>query len=222
MNFSDILASLIHDMKNSLGMVINTLDGLPEQAGACRLERNDVMALQQEAKRLNNNLIELLTLYQIENQRVTANIDELNLDEFLHEMALENQSAARGREIELEVVCDPDLNGYFDEGLIHGVLNTLIGNSLRYTRSRLRLSARQEDGWLVLEVADDGSGFPESMLRAQDAIDDHSALMAGRTHLGIYFSAMVAQLHTNRERKGFVRLENGGDLGGGRFSVWLP
>jgi hypothetical protein len=26
MKFSDVLASLIHDMKNSLGMVINTLE----------------------------------------------------------------------------------------------------------------------------------------------------------------------------------------------------
>jgi hypothetical protein len=55
MQFSDILASIIHDMKNSLGMVINTLD---EFASENNFQENSKLAtLQHESKRLNNNLI---------------------------------------------------------------------------------------------------------------------------------------------------------------------
>ncbi|MCB1831774.1 MAG: sensor histidine kinase, partial [Gammaproteobacteria bacterium] len=61
MHFADILASLIHDMKNSLWLVINTLEAITAEPlpGA---ETDKVFTLQQEAKRLNTNLIELLTL----------------------------------------------------------------------------------------------------------------------------------------------------------------
>lgn len=222
MQFADILASLIHDMKNSLGMVINTLEELTGDAVDGDRSRARMVALQHEAKRLNSNLIELLTLYKIENDRISANIEQVNVDEFLEEVVLDNRAVAHSRDIELTWVCDPDLDGYFDEGLVRGVLNNLIGNGLRYTRRRLEVHGEQQGDYLVLSVQDDGDGFPEAMLEAQDhpaaAMDGGS----GRTHLGIYFSRLVAGLHREGDRRGYIRLENGGSLGGGRFSLHLP
>ena len=222
MRFSDILASLIHDMKNSLGMVINTLEGLDSDSSQVLIERGRVNALQQEAKRLNNNLIELLTLYKIENQRISAHIEEINLGEFLEELAMDNLAFAQAQGLTLEWECDPELNGYFDEGLIRGVLNSLIGNGLRYTHRVLRLSADEERGYLVLRVEDDGEGFPAEMLERQAAQGDNTELTRGRTQLGIHFAGMIASMHCNRDRNGFIRLTNGHRLGGGCFSIHLP
>ncbi len=224
MVFADILASLIHDMKNSLGMVINTLEelecgrlpGQPQQESHLRV-------LRQEAKRLNNKLLELLTLYKIENGRISANVEELNLSEFLEEIVLENRVSAEAQGVVFEWQCAPDLTGYFDEGLVRGVINSLVGNGLRYTRQRLLLTAEQEDGYLALRLEDDGDGFPAGMLAAQQATSDQDVAFGdGRTHLGIYFAGMVARLHRNRERQGAIRLSNGGRLPGGCFSLLLP
>ncbi len=222
MQFSDILASLIHDMKNSLGMVINTLEELTAPGADDGDRRPRMIALQQEAKRLNSNLIELLTLYKIENDRIAANIDQVDVEELLEELALENGPMARSRGVALEWECPTGLSGYFDEGLVRGVLNNLIGNGLRYTRSRLRLVAEQQEGYLVITVEDDGDGFPDAMLEAQARDDAAMDGGSGRTHLGIYFSRLVAELHRDGERRGSIRLANGGPLGGGRFSLCLP
>ncbi len=222
MKFADILASLIHDMKNSLGMVINTLEELSGDTLAGLPAQHKVTVLQQEAKRLSNNLIELLTLYKIENERISANIEEWNLSDFLEEIVAENQVSAAAREVRLESECDADLSGYFDEGLLRGVINSLIGNGLRYTQTRLLLTAGQEDGYLVFKVADDGAGFPEEMLRAQQARANGESLAEGRTQLGIYFAEMVATLHRSRDKRGFIRIANGCLLAGGCFSIWLP
>jgi signal transduction histidine kinase len=223
MIFADILASIIHDMKNSLGMVINTLEGL-----SCDGQPNDqwqnsrVKLLQQEAKRLNNNLIELLTLYKLKNERITPNIEELNLSEFLEEIAAENRALAEAQGVRFDWQCAADLNGYFDEGLVRGVINNLIGNGLRYTRHELLLVAEAEEGYLVLRVEDDGEGFPPEMLAVQHAIDGVDGFSDGRTHLGIYFAGMVARLHRDRGREGFIRLSNDCHLPGGCFSLLLP
>lgn len=222
MQFSDILASLIHDMKNSLSLVINTLDTFSASVVDDKPDREGVRVLQQEARRLNNNLIELLTLYRIENGKISPTIEALNVGEFLSERVLENRAAAKAREVDLSWECDPELNGYFDEGLIRGVVNSLIGNGLRYTSSRLRLSAVQDEGYLIIRVDDDGQGFPGEMLAMQEAIGDNSRLAEGRTQLGIHFAGMVARLHRNRERAGYIRLTNGGLFNGGRFSIALP
>ena len=222
MMFTDILASLIHDMKNSLGMVINTLDELTASAPADVSEPSKLVILQREAKRLNNNLIELLTLYKIENERVSANIEECHVADFLEELVAENHAIAAARQVNLESRCDDDLVGYFDDGLLRGVINSLIGNGMRYCDGELLLTAAQQDGYLVFSVEDDGAGFPDEMIEAQQALGQTQYLSEGRTQLGIYFAAMVAAMHRDRQKQGFIRLSNGGRLSGGCFSIWLP
>jgi len=221
MLFADILASLIHDMKNSLWLVINTLESFTSepQPGA---DPNKVFTLQQEAKRLNTNLIELLTLYKIENERISPNIEEFNVADFLDELMLENGAAAKAQGINLKCECDQALSGFFDEGMIRGVVNSLIGNGMRYTTDNLLVSAAEQEGYLVIRVEDDGAGFPHAMLAAQDVIDNHTAISEGRTQLGIYFASMVARMHKNKDREGYVSLTNGHRLKGGCFSISLP
>ncbi|MGD8909126.1 MAG: HAMP domain-containing sensor histidine kinase [Chromatiales bacterium] len=220
MKFSDILASTIHDMKNSLSMVINTLDELLAE----KEHKDDkrLSTLQHESKRLNNNLIALLSLYKIENERLSANVEEINVADFLEEVVIDNQTLATARGISLEYTCDDMLVGYFDEWLIRGVLNNLIGNGLRYTSSRILIRAETVDDFLVLRTEDDGSGFPQSMIDAQASFNRNETLSEGQTQLGIYFAAMVAKAHKNGDKMGYIELSNGEQLTGGCSSVWLP
>jgi signal transduction histidine kinase len=222
MKFSDALASIIHDMKNSLSVVINTLETLHGELEQGLAKPNQITSLQQEAKRLNSNLIELLALYKIGEGHLSANIDETNVSDLLEEVVAENRAAAEAQGVRLELQCDPDYYAFFDETLIRGVLNTVIGNSLRYTRGQVLLSAEQEDGYCIINVEDDGAGFPQGMLDTQESLDLHDELMEGRTKLGIFFAEMVAKLHRNREKEGSIRLRNNHSLPGGCFSLWLP
>jgi signal transduction histidine kinase len=222
MLFNDILASIIHDMKNSLGMVLNRLDEIVEELPAEINESAKIASVQQEAKRLNNNLIELLTLYRIENERVSPVIDEVYLYDFLQEIMAENQSTADSAGVKLTCDCDEELSGYFDEGLVQGIINNLIGNAMRYTNSMIELSAVEKDGYLVLSVEDDGDGFTEAMLEAQQADATNNDIGDGRTLLGIHFANMIAQMHHNKDKKGFIQLSNNNKLKGGCFSIYLP
>ncbi|WP_428609087.1 sensor histidine kinase [Sedimenticola sp.] len=222
MKFYDVLASLIHDMKNSLSMVIHTLDQITAEASFEDEKQAPIIALQNEAKRLNNNLIELLTLYNIENERISASIDDVDVADFLSEVMAENRSSAEANHIRLISECDPDLFGYFDESLIRNVLNNLVGNGIRYTDDQLLVSAAQEGDYLVFRVEDNGQGFPEQMLSAQTPDGGHSELAEGRTKLGLYFASMIAEMHQNGDKQGFIKLENNHQLSGGCFSIWLP
>lgn len=220
MRFSDILASIIHDMKNSLGMVINTLDELVIEN---EYRENDKLStLQHESKRLNNNLIALLSLYKIENEQLDANIEEISIDDFLEEIVADNQTIARTKGISLDYQCEDALTGYFDEWLIRGVINNLIGNGLRYTSSRISIYAEMIEDYLVFNIEDDGEGFPPSMIEAQTAFNRNKSLSEGHTQLGIYFASMVARTHKNGDKEGYVKLANKQRLKGGCFSIWLP
>ena len=222
MKFADILASLIHDMKNSLGMVINTLEEFTGDTEGARIDRKKIVALQQEAKRLNNHLLELLTLYKIENERITPHVEEWNVGDFLEEIIIENRASAEAKQVQMKWCGDPGLYGYFDEGLIRGVINNLLGNGLRYTSSNLLVSGGHEKGYLVLRVEDDGEGYPAEMLDTRAGEWQSDELVGEHTHLGLYFAAMVAKMHHNKDRRGHISLSNGHTLSGGCFSLWLP
>ena len=220
-DFSTILASTIHDVKNSLGVVLDSLDELVEIAGDS-LPADKLGKLQYEAKRVNNNLVQLLALYKMENRGLSVNIDEYWVREFLEEMLIAEKAMLEARRISLEFKCEDDMSWYFDRDLVAGVLRNAINNAIRYAKGVVLITAEERDGYLVLSVNDDGEGFPENML-ADGRQQGHGVnFSSGSTGLGLYFTSRVAELHKNRDKSGSIELANGHQLGGGCFSIKLP
>lgn len=219
--FSTVLASSIHDMKNSLGLVLNSLDELMRSAGDA-LPPDQLAKLQWEARRVNDNLVQLLALYKLENQGLALHIDEYFVREFLEEIVVSEKAVLAMRNIELELRCADDLAWYFDRELIAGVLKNAIGNALRYAKARVLITGEVDDDYLVLSIHDDGEGFNDTLL-AEGRQSGHGVdFSSGNTGLGLYFTSRVASLHKNKERQGMIELGNGHVLGGACFSVKLP
>lgn len=219
--FAGLLASSIHDMKNSLGIVLGTLDDLVESdlTGA---GRDRVAGLQQETRRVREHLVQLLALYRMEHSGFAPNICEQSVEAFLEDCLLRDKPMMDARGLEGELDCRADLYWCFDPDLVAGVIGNAMHNAARYARGRLMLAAEVRDGWLRVSVNDDGEGVPAAMTGA--AVDGPAAIdfSSGSTGLGLCFSANAAALHGAAGRRGHVRLENGGALGGGLFVLCLP
>lgn len=223
LDFSEILASSIHDMKNSLGMVLSSLEEVIDlESGECRCTAERVAQLQYEAKRVNDDLIQLLTLYRVGKGQYTPAPEEHSVADFLEEVYLRNKPLFRFKGVAFELEADNDLFWYFDRDLMSGVLENVVTNTLRYTKDRMRLSAAIEDGWLRMRIEDNGTGFPDRMLVSGPGDYQKVDFASGRTGLGLYFCSAVAALHTSEGRSGYIALSNDGVFGGGCFAISLP
>ncbi len=223
LDFSFIIASSVHDMKNSLSMLLHSLDEVNQELSASNLPIAERMAtLQYEAARVNNDLVQLLSLYKIKEDILSANIDEHFLADFLEEQTVRYAPLFETRNTACKVDCDLDLAGYFDRDLVGGVINNILANAIRYSKSLIRIHAYEEDGWLVIRIEDDGAGFPPAMIQQPQAFIDGVDFDSGSTHLGLYFAHRIAELHTQGDRKGYIQLSNDSPANGGRFSIWLP
>ena len=222
MNFSDILASSIHDIKNSLSMIINAAEMLADDDAIKATHADKASALEHEARRVNNCMIQLLSLYKFDSGRQSIRIDECNLDDCLQELVAENAHSAQSNGVHIECECDDFLNGYFDLDLVRGVLNSSIGNAERYANSRVRLSGSIEEGYTVFRIEDDGDGFSEDMIEINDTLNDGDSFASARTNLGLFFAKRVAESHEAGERRGYIRLRNQVGMSGGCFEMWLP
>lgn len=221
-DFSFVLASSVHDMKNSLGMLLSTLAAMVESSPPKDAEQAKFFStLEYEAARINGELVQLLSLYRMDEQTLVVVLDEHHLVDIIDEQIARNDTLLRSRNIEVRVDCDIDLAWYFDNELIGGVLNNLIVNCARYCRNHLLISAKQEDGFLCIAVADDGQGYPETMLLGpvpQTAVSFGS----GNTRLGLLFARKVLELHKSRKGPGYMTIANGEPLGGGVLKLYLP
>lgn len=221
-DFSMVIASAVHDMKNSLGMLLSTLDDLRQEQQALLGDQPRLNTLQYEAERVHSDLVQLLGIYRLGEHKLSAHSDEHYVAEFLRAQLARHEQLLQGYGIEYDIQAEEELVGFFDDELIAGIIASTLNNTIRYTRGRLRLGAREEDGWLVITIADDGSGYPEHMREAGDALLRAPDFSTGSTSLGLYFASAIAHLHQNNGKQGEIRLRNGGELGGGLFEIWLP
>ena len=219
-DISAFLASAIHDMKNSISVLMRFLnDNLTKLDPEAQREAAPMLY---EVQRVNDNLLQMLAIYKVGNQFYPFDLTENSIGDFVSEIAEQNRSLLDYLGITLEIDCDEGLYWYFDYELVAGTIAHALNNASHYTKDRLRLAAKEENGELVIRVEDNGSGYPNHLLEAGDAVSKGVNFASGSTGLGLYFSSMVAKLHQNRGRTGSMQLENGGAYGGGCFILRLP
>jgi len=217
-----LLASSIHDMKNSIAMILNSVDQL--SIDKIKPEKSDkhLAHLRYEASRLNNDLMHLLGVYRMQEQELPIAIDEHEVHDVLHHQYLKNEILLEKSNIQFELDCDEDEVWYFDNELIGGVINNVVVNAVRYSHGNICISARIEDSQLCIEVNDDGNGYPDNMVHSRENPLKSIDFRTGSTSLGLYFASKVANLHKKGDLYGHVELKNGGKLGGGIFALYLP
>ena len=219
LDFSTLLASSVHDMKNSIGLLMHQITQLQSQAEDQQL---DLGQLQFEATRLNNYLIQLLTLYKFEQDQLALQLDEHYLDEFVEDLVLMNQPILQPWGISIEQQVPTDLCWNFDRQLLVGLLSNIFTNVIRYANSRVLINLRKDQGMLRIQIEDDGPGYPKKMLGELTQGSMGVDFVSGSTGLGLYFSVQVAALHQRAGHHGRVVLSNGSSLGGGCFELILP
>lgn len=222
-DFSTVLASSVHDMKNSLCLLIQSIENLSdklEMKGA--EEAQELAGIHYEASRLNSNLLQILSLYREDCDSLPMNIDEYYLDEVLEELVAKNQLYIDNRQLNVSFEVEEDLVWYFDNELIANLLNDIFVNAMRYCQSTILVKAFEQDGLLKVQIIDDGAGYPANMLDKLLNGPSNFSITMSRTGLGLYFAKLIASKHVQDGRCGKIELENGGLYNGSVFTLTLP
>jgi signal transduction histidine kinase len=223
LNFSMVIASTVHDMKNSLATVMQAhsdwLQRLPEpqREGAQR------GVIDYEFARLNGMMVQLLGLYKLGVNQLPLRPDYHEVDDFIEsQLALHHEVlGSRGvvASFEVDDLCPL---GFFDRELIGSLVANVIINAIRFARQAIEIKAWEEGGQLLLSINDDGPGYRSELIELQSDFEQGINTVSGSTGLGLYFAARIAERHQRNGVKGTIELANGGRLGGGLFILRLP
>ena len=202
MDFIDLAAFTLHDVKNHLAVLASRA----EQKGDAETLHGVLEAAA--------TLTRLLAYYKAGKGSLWIEEEARTPADLLNELTVE-----MGKQTGLTVSADPSAAPtlwFYDENLVRMVLLNALYNALRHARQQVRMAACVRDGWLEFSVRDDGSGYPEAMLGQPVAL--HSLSPEG-TGLGLHLANQVAALHRHAGQQGYIELSN---EGGAVFRLRLP
>ncbi|HDS1736604.1 MULTISPECIES: HAMP domain-containing sensor histidine kinase [Pseudomonas] len=223
LDFSTVIASTVHDMKNTLSALIQAhgqwVASLPE----AHRTGDEQGVIEHEFSHLNGMLVQLLGLYKLGVNQLPICPDYHELDDFIEAQLAIHQDVLKHRDILATWRIDIDNPlGFFDRELVGSVISNVLTNAIRFACHALLISIEEEGEQLVISVNDDGPGYPQRMLERQEDYVQGIDPLTGSTGLGLYFAARIAALHELDGVNGRIEISNGGALGGGLFRLYLP
>ena len=185
-----------HELKTPLSVISANADVLADEIGT----NTYLSYIQEEAKRMNHLVQDLLTLTRLENNTIEP-LESFDLGQLVLQSALPFESTVfeAGKTLQLNVKEDIAFTGYPDK--IRQLIGILLDNAIKYSNEggliSLTLSACR--GNPVLEVFNTGRGIPAeehtNIFERFYRIDPCRCRNSGSYGLGISIAHSIATLH---------------------------
>jgi K+-sensing histidine kinase KdpD len=223
LDFSTVIASTVHDMKNSLALLMQAYEKWSVELPPELNKPAERGMIEYESLRLNGMLVQMLGLYKLGVNQLPMRPNWIEVEDFLQEQLARHDEILQSRHIIGTYEVEEDgLMAFLDTELVGSVVSNVINNSIRYAQSAIHLKAWSEDDQLVIAIGDDGQGYPPSMIEHQSDYVLGINMSTGSTGLGLYFGQRIAELHQRNGVQGRIELRNDSTLGGGEFRIYLP
>jgi signal transduction histidine kinase len=218
------LASLVvHDLRNPLSAILGNIELLKEEIEhPTEIMDRILLDLHELAIKVLSMVGGLLDVEDLEEGLLVADPSEVELEDFVHQIARHHTARLRARQLTIEFDVNAPAIGRFDRQLIGRVVENLLDNSVRYAPRRGRVVVRvtQEEGSIVIRVGNDGPAVPlperQRIFDRYHRLEERRAGARANRGLGLYFCKLAAEAHS-----GTIAVEELSDLPA-CFTVRLP
>ncbi|OAB36853.1 hypothetical protein PMSD_11130 [Paenibacillus macquariensis subsp. defensor] len=198
----EFLANTSHEMKTPLHGIINIAQSLLEGAAGQMTpqQEENVAIIVGTGKRMNNLVGDLLDFSRLKNGELVLKQRPIALRPVVGVIFDMFRHLAGTKPVQLIELLSDRQFAYVDEDRLVQILNNLIGNALKFTSAGdIIVSAREEEGWLVVSVSDTGIGIPpdklEDIFESFEQAGIGISKEYGGTGLGLTIARRLVELH---------------------------
>jgi PAS domain S-box-containing protein len=200
---SEFLSTVTHELRTPLTSIQGYLELLLDgAAGEITPEQQRFLEIvHANSRRLTAFINDVLDLAKIEAGRLDLELRPVDLAGAVEQVraVLQPQATAKGLALEIEVppgvppvAADPER--------LHQILVNLAGNAAKFTeRGRVAISARAQEGWVEVAVADTGIGIaPDVLPHVFDEFRQADSAITrrfGGSGLGLAIAKQLTELH---------------------------
>lgn len=223
----DMTHMIVHDLRNPLNVILGMVEMAeyfheeqphPEKVAECLTDAYST------GQRMVGLITDILNVSKFEAGELSLDLAPVSLAELLQRQksSYQIQADAESKQLIIEAPAAlPLVTG--DAGIIRRVIDNLVGNAFKYTRSGgvITLSVSQTDQALRVTVQDDGEGIPPEhhqriFEKYAQVKDERGQPLRKGTGLGLAFCQLAVQAHG-----GDIWVES--EVGqGSRFIFTLP
>lgn len=194
-------ALLAHDLNNGLSVSLSNLSYLLDVIQGDTDTNEALAAALRSVRRMSGLVANFVDIARFEDAAVKPQVTRSRVSGLLYSVIEVNAPTAK-KGAKLEVVCEPELEGRFDVGLVERVLHNLAGNAMRYCQAngRVELGAKR---WIASEadsveiwVTNTGPQVPENI--RPNLFGKYVQGKGGKRGMGLYFCRLVADAHGGR------------------------
>ncbi|MEO9006053.1 MAG: ATP-binding protein [Candidatus Dormibacter sp.] len=198
---SRFIADASHELRGPLTQMRSEIELARSKPGTRDELIGALGVVENELAHLSEMVDKLLLLARADAGVLRPALGELDVSDFVHELAARWSSAARHAQVQLSVE-GPDSGVVMaDPTLTRRILDNLVENAIRHSpaHGKVWLRGREDGGGWIFEVADEGSGVPaaersrifDRFARADNA---RTRTGLGGTGLGLAVSATLARV----------------------------
>jgi len=218
----DFFVNASHELKSPLTSIIGSTDLIIQGMSKDEKMTNDLVnRISQEAKRMNNLVMDMLVLSEYENKKNIVQKQKINLQKLIDDIinSLEVQVLKNQITFQVNVA---DLEIWFGYEEIYQLLKNIIENSVKYGKKNgnVWIDINMLENNLVIIIKDDGIGIPKNdqsrIFERFYRVDKARSKLTGGTGLGLSIVKHIVLNHN-----GSLELESEEDQGT-KIRIALP
>ena len=216
--YKTLFNSISHELRIPIAAIMGSSETLLEQHLSESIQKELFSEINIASIRLNRLVENLLNMSRLESGRITLHPDWCDIQDLINSVSESLSDELKSYTFKVNIAENIHLI-FVDFGLMEQVLHNLLLNATQHAPkdSIISLKAGMENENVLIEVADEGPGFPqEELLHVFDKFYRGKDARAGGTGLGLSIVKGFVEAH-----KGSISAANAKN-GGAVFSIKLP
>jgi signal transduction histidine kinase len=203
---SQFVANMSHELRTPLAAILGYAElmqeGFYEPQGTKSL--NALTRIRSNGNHLLGLINTVLDIAKIESGQFSLNLAEYAFENVVETVRAAIESLAETKKLALKIDVGRGLPvGMGDEQRLTQALLNLVGNAIKFTDAgEVRISARVQNGYFVVAVADTGPGIPQReqtrIFEQFHQVDSSNTKAKGGTGLGLAIVKQIVEMHGGR------------------------
>ncbi len=160
----DFFTHLIHEIRTPLTLIIAPIELLLNSMKTGK-ERDSLLLVQRNSRRLLNLVNQLMDMRKLDNQAFSLHPETCDLKSILSKLCADFSVAAQAKGIRILCHWDEkkDARIWADEEALTKVFSNLFFNAMKFTKDLIEVSLSEENGQWIIAVKDNGQGIDKSV-----------------------------------------------------------
>lgn len=199
----EFVANVSHELKTPITTIKSYTETLLDGALEDRQISEDFLnVINSESDRMSRLVSDLLKLSRMDYSQTKWKKEKINIGEMVVQTLKKLQMQAKSKSINLQTGEIPkDMFVLFDRDGLEQIMLNVAGNAIKYTpeNGNVWISAKRENGSVVVSIKDDGIGIPEEdqtrVFERFYRVDKARSREMGGTGLGLSIAKQILDAH---------------------------